>query len=86
MVVFPKPVISETRTELLMVNSLANTRKAMETSRIAEFPINPNSSNRLLPLVFQSRFCLPYDNPFLFYSVWSRDSFIVTRCYERFKI
>jgi hypothetical protein len=45
MVVFPKPVISETLIELFIVTSLALPRTISEAIRISRLPINPVSSN-----------------------------------------
>jgi hypothetical protein len=44
-VVFPKPVRSDTLTELFMVKSLALSRMISEARRISTLPINPISSN-----------------------------------------
>jgi hypothetical protein len=45
MVVFPKPVMSETLIELFMVTSLALPRTMSEAMRTSKLPINPVSSN-----------------------------------------
>ncbi len=45
-VVFPKPAMSATLTELSIVESLALSRISNETRRIAVLPNGPNSSNR----------------------------------------
>jgi hypothetical protein len=44
-VVFPKPVISDTLTELFMVKSLALSRMISEARRISALPIKPTASN-----------------------------------------
>jgi len=46
-VVFPKPVMLETFTELFIVTSLAITTTIIETRRIRELPINPSPSNAI---------------------------------------
>ena len=46
-VVFQKPVMLETLTALLMVNSLAITTMMIEARRIRAFPINPRPSNTI---------------------------------------
>jgi len=51
MVVFPKPVISETLIELFMVTSLALPRTISEAIRMSTFPINPVPSNTPLHLL-----------------------------------
>jgi hypothetical protein len=44
-VVFPKPVRSDTLTELFMVKLLALSRTISEARRISTLPVNPISSN-----------------------------------------
>jgi len=44
-VVFPKPVISATLTEFLIVQSLDLSKKSKESRRIATLPNSPSSSN-----------------------------------------
>jgi hypothetical protein len=52
-VVFPKPVISETLTEFLIVISLPIIKKSIEISKMSVLPNIPNSSNIVsAPTVF----------------------------------
>jgi hypothetical protein len=45
MVVFPKPVMSETLTEFLIVTSLPMTKRSTVTSKMNALPTTPNCSN-----------------------------------------
>lgn len=45
MVVFPKPVMSETLTEFLIVTSLPMTKRTIETSKMSALPTTPSCSN-----------------------------------------
>jgi hypothetical protein len=45
MVVFPKPVMSETLTEFRIVTSLPMTRRSTVTNKMSALPTTPNCSN-----------------------------------------
>jgi hypothetical protein len=59
MVEFPKPVISETLREFLIVTSLPITSRARETSKMRALPPIPNcSNNSISPLSFSLKMLL----------------------------
>ncbi len=55
-VVFPKPVISATLTELVIVQLLALSKKIKDPKRMAALPNSPSSSNNSVLHLFANSF------------------------------
>ena len=60
MVVFLRPVMSETLTAFLIVTSLPMTKRSTETSKMRALPTNPSCSNIPFSPSLTLEKCLPY--------------------------